>query len=82
MNGRHYVGYVGTLGDQTRFAINHGVVDFALFLVLLAGRFNQLTAELTFEFIDIFLLHVFLSFRATLPWRLATQAPADHGRAS
>jgi hypothetical protein len=62
MDGRHYVGYVGTLRDQTRLAIDHGIVDFALFLVFLGGRFNQITAELTLEFIDIFLLHVFLSF--------------------
>jgi hypothetical protein len=63
MDGRHYVGYVGTLRDQTRLAIDHGIVDFALFLVFLGGRFYQITAELTLEFIDIFLLHVFLSFR-------------------
>ncbi len=58
MNGGHHVGYIRAFGDQTRFAIDHRVVYFAFFLVLRICRLNQITAELAFEFGDIFLLHV------------------------
>ena len=41
MNGGHHIGYIGALGDQTRLAIDHRVIDLALFVVLLVGRLNQ-----------------------------------------
>jgi hypothetical protein len=60
MNGGNHVGHVSALGDQTRFAANHGVIDFALLLVARVGGLDQITPELTFEFSDSFLLHGFL----------------------
>jgi hypothetical protein len=41
---------------------------------LRVGGLNQITPELTFEFINIFLLHVFLSFRANNPATLSLEA--------
>jgi hypothetical protein len=59
-NGGHHIGHVSALGDQTRFATNHGVIDFALFFVARVSGLEQITPELSFEFIDCFLLHRFL----------------------
>jgi hypothetical protein len=57
MNGGHHVGHVSASGDQTRSAANHGVVDFAGFLVARVGGLDPLAPELAFELIDGFLLH-------------------------
>src|SRR5882672_5052812 len=58
-NGGNHVGHVGALGDQPRFAADHGVIDFAFFLIARVGGLDQITAEPTLEFSDSF-LHGFL----------------------
>jgi hypothetical protein len=60
------IGHVSTLGDQARFAADHGVVYFACFVVSRVGGFNQLATELISEFIDGFLLHGFLLIRGNI----------------
>src|SRR5581483_1442325 len=57
VNGSNHVGDVSALGDQTRFAADHGVINFARFLVTRIVRFDQLSAQLSFELIKRFLLH-------------------------
>jgi len=58
MNRGYYIGYVRTFGNQSRLAINHGVINFALFLVFRVGRLDQTPSELTFKFNNIFMLHI------------------------
>jgi hypothetical protein len=60
---RDHVRHVSALGDQTRLSDNHGVIDFARFLVTCVGWLDQLTPELIFELIDNFRLHGFLHIR-------------------
>jgi hypothetical protein len=59
----HHVGYICALGNQTRFSIDHGVIDSAFFVVLLVGGLYQVPPQLTLEFTDILRLHIFLSLR-------------------
>jgi hypothetical protein len=58
----YYVGYVRALSDQTRFAIDHGVIDLAFVVVLRVCWLNHAPAHLAFELNYIFLFHVFLRF--------------------
>src|ERR1700740_3178948 len=58
----HHVGYVDALRDQTRFAINHRVIDLAGLVVPLISGFNKIPPELALEFTNIFLFHILLSF--------------------
>src|SRR5450631_451680 len=79
----HHVGYICALGNQTRFSIDHGVIDSAFFLVLLAGGLHQVAPQLTLEFTDILRLHIFLSFAANQSFRTASLealAPCPAGR--
>src|SRR5436190_6095208 len=62
-NGGNHVGHISALRDQTRFATDHGVIDFAGFLITRVGGLDQLTAELTLELSDRFLLHGSLHIR-------------------
>ena len=56
-NGGDHVGHVSALGDQTWFAADHGVIDFARFFIARVGGLDQLAPELTFELSNGFLLH-------------------------
>jgi hypothetical protein len=58
-----HVGDVGALGDQAGFAIDHGVINFALSVVTRIRGFDQITPELTSEFSHILLLHWILHLR-------------------
>ena len=57
MDGGDDVGHVDALGDEARFAADHGVIDFARFFVARVGGFDQLAPKLSFELSDRFLLH-------------------------
>jgi hypothetical protein len=62
MNCGHHVGYICALGNQTRFSIDHGVIHSAFFFVFLVGGLYQVTPQLTLEFTNVLLLHIFLSY--------------------
>jgi hypothetical protein len=66
MNCGHHIGYIGTLGNQTWFSIDHGVIDSAFVIVLFVGGLYQVTPQLTFKFTDILLLHIFLSGKSII----------------
>jgi hypothetical protein len=81
MYGRHHVGDIGALGNQTRLAIDHRVIHFALFVVTRVGRLNQIAPELTFEFEYILRLHCFLhSGHVPLPKFLIESQVSSGGR--
>src|SRR5207244_12276025 len=63
MNRGNHVGYVSTLGDQTRFAAHHGVIDFAVFFLARIGGLDQIAPEPAFKFSDSLLLHGNLHIR-------------------
>ena len=74
LKGGDYIRHIGAPGDQTGFAADHGVMDFACVLVPSAGGFEQFAPKLGFELGDCFLLH-------GLPSHLDTvdkSVPADY----
>jgi hypothetical protein len=81
MNCGHHIGHICTLGNQTRFSIDHGVIHSAFFFVSLVGGLYQVTPQLTFKFTDILLLHIFLSFVANQSVQAASiDAPCPAGK--
>src|SRR5580704_6848236 len=60
MNGSDYVGHVSALGDQTRFATDHSVIDFARFFITRVGWLDKITPELIPELNNGFCFHRFL----------------------
>jgi hypothetical protein len=77
MNGSDYVGHVSALGDQTRFATDHGVIDFARFFITCVGGLDKITAELIPELNNGFFFHSFLHL-----WPDLADLIPRYGRAS